>query len=267
VSAATTSGRLSVGAYGLAVLLLAARADAQPLSADRPGVTNPPDVVARGAIQLEGGLSFERETHGDPNLHTVSVPSGLIRVGVLAPLELRVSADGYIFEARSGESDRSSGSDLSLGSRVRVLDQQGLRPATALELDMSLPTGSDPVTSDGVDPLALLLVAWDFGDRFQLDGNLMLASVSLGEHDSSRAFQVGPSLSLGASLGVHANVFIEYYSTLSDHGLADTQAVDGGLSWLVDDDLQLDVSAGAGLNDAAPNLSVSAGVAWRCFVR
>jgi len=31
----------------------------------------------------------------------------------------------------------------------------------------------------------------------------------------------------------------------------------------VNDDLQLDVSAGIGLNDAAPDLFVSAGVYWR----
>jgi hypothetical protein len=37
----------------------------------------------------------------------------------------------------------------------------------------------------------------------------------------------------------------------------------GGFTFLVNDDLQLDVSAGAGLNDAAPDFFVAAGVAWR----
>jgi Putative MetA-pathway of phenol degradation len=248
-------------------LLLAAAAAADPLSADRPGVANPPHVVAPGAIQLEGGLSFQRETQGGgPDTNTLTVPGGLLRVGLVSPLELRVSAVGYELETSSGGKHRSSGSDLVIGSRARLLDQQGIRPATALEFDLSLPTGSDAVTSGGVDPSGLLLVEWGFWDRFVLDGNLGLASVSLGENDASRAVQVAPSLSLGASIDARANVFIEWYATFSSRGVADQPAVDAGLSWLVDDDLQLDVSVGAGLDDAAPDFTVSAGIAWRFFL-
>src|SRR5262245_37705295 len=251
----------------LGSLLCAAAAAAEPLSADRPGVANPPDVVASGAIQLEGGLLFERETHGSgPNTSTVTVPGGLLRVGLLSFLEFRVSANGYVFEKQSSGSNRSSGSDLAIGSRARLLDQQGIRPATALEFDLSLPTGSDAVTSGGVDPSGLLLVEWSFCDRFVLDGNLGLASVSRGNHVSGRAFQVSPSLSLGASLGASTQLFVEYYATFSDRSIPDKNALDGGFSWLVDDDLQLDFSAGAGLDHAAPDFSVSAGVAWRFFL-
>ncbi len=255
----------------LATLVVAAGAaadppSATPLSADRPGVANPPDVVATGGVQLEGGLSFQRETQGRPNVNTVTVPQGLLRVGLPYSLELRVSAGGYVLDERSGGHDRSSGSDLVVGGRAALLDQRGLRPATAFELDLSLPTGSRAVTSDGVDPSGLLLLEWALGDRLVLDGNLGLASVSQGVHDSGRAFQVAPALSLGASLGARANVFVEYYATLSDDGVADQHAIDGGVSWQVGDDLQLDVSASAGLNEAAPDFSVSAGAAWRFFL-
>ena len=254
-------------AFIIGSLLLVATAAADPLSADRPGVTNPPDVVVPGAIQFEGGFSFERETHGGgPNVNTITLPQGLLRVGLPYSLEFRVSADGYVLEEPSSGDDRSSGSDLLVGSRVRLLDQQGIRPATALEFDLSLPTGSDAVTSGGVDPSGLLLVQWEFWDRFVLGGNLGLASVSPGEHDSGRAFQVAPSLSLGASIGARANVFIEYYATFGDSGVAPQNAIDGGLSWLVNDDLQLDISAGVGLSDAAPDFPVSSGAAWGFFL-
>jgi hypothetical protein len=39
--------------------------------------------------------------------------------------------------------------------------------------------------------------------------------------------------------------------------------MDGGFTWLVSDNLQLDISAGAGLNHAAPDFFISAGAAWR----
>ena len=248
-------------------LLLATTAVADPLSADRPGVANPPDVVAPGAIQLEGGLAFERDARGTrENANTITAPGALLRVGLLSPLELRVSADGFVFEEVSGGDDRSSGSDLVLGARVRLLEPQGLRPAAALQFDLSLPTGGSAVTRDGVDPSGLFLVEWGFCDRFVLDANLELASVSLGEQDSRRAFQVAPALSLGASLGARASVFVEYHGTFSDESVPDMHAADGGFTWLLGDDLQLDVSAGAGLDDDAPDFLVSAGVAWRFFL-
>jgi len=243
---------------------LAAAAGADPIAADRPGQSNPPKVVAPGAIQLEGGFWFERETEGGaPNENTIRVPQGLLRVGLLRFLEVRVSADGYVFEDPSGASGRSSGSDLTLGSRARLFDQRGVIPATALEFDLSLPTGSDAVTSDGVDPSGTLLVEWALSERFTLDANLVLASTSLGVGDSRRALSAKPSFSLSASVSERASLFIEYYAAFIDRGLGDQHTVDGGLAWLVGDDLQLDLYGGVGLSDAAPDFFVSTGVSWR----
>ena len=248
----------------LSSALLAATAGADPISADRPGRANPPNVVAPGTIQLEGGFSFGRETDGDdPNTNTISVPESLLRVGVLPALEVRVSADGFVFEERTGDNDRSSGSDLTLGGRARLFDQKGIRPATALEFNLSLPTGSDAVTSDGVDPGGVFLFEWSLNEPFVLHANIELASMSLGKDDSRRAFQAAPSLSLSASITERAGVFIEYYAAFIDRGVGDEHSVDGGFTWLIGDDLNLDLSAGAGLNDAAPDFFVSAGAAWR----
>ena len=60
--------------------------------------------------------------------------------------------------------------------------------------------------------------------------------------------------------------FIEYYAAFTDEGIDDEHAMDGGFTWLVSDDLQLDLSVGAGLNHAAPDFFVSVGAAWRFFL-
>jgi hypothetical protein len=254
-------------ALALGSALLAATASADPISADRPGQSSPPSVAAPGTVQLEGGFSFERETDGgDPNTNTISVPESLLRVGVLSFLEVRVSADGFVFEERAGDNNRSSGSDLTLGSRARLFDQKGVRPATGLDFNLSLPTGSDAVTSDGVDPGGTLLFEWVLNERFALYANIGLASTSLGKGDSRRAFQAEPSVLLSASISERASVFIEYYAAFIDRGVGDEHSIDGGFSWLIGDDLQLDLFAGAGLNDAAPDFFVSAGAAWRFFL-
>ena len=251
-------------ALALGCALLAATANADSISTDRPGQSNSPSVVAPGTVQLEGGFTFERETDGgDPNTNTLTVPGGLLRVGVLSFLEARVLADGFVYEERSGDNNRSSGSDLTLGGRARLFDQKGFRPATALDFNLSLPTGSDAVTSDGVDPSGIIIFRWVLDEQFALLTNVGLASTSLGKDDSRRAFQVTPTLSLTSSITERVGAFVEYYAAFTDEGIDDEHAMDGGFTWLVSDDLQLDISAGAGLNHAAPDFFVSVGAAWR----
>ncbi|HXV36937.1 MAG TPA: transporter [Myxococcota bacterium] len=248
----------------LACALLAADAAAQSFSADRPGISNPPHVLKPGEAQLEGGLELARETDGDaPNTRTLTAPGATLRVGVLPFLEARALVDGLIVEMRDGSPDRTSASDFALGARARLLDQSGVRPATALDFNLSLPTGSRAVSSDGVDPSGAFLFEWALPGRCTLDVNLGLGSLSLGAGSSRRAFQVAPSASLGVAIGERASAFVEYFATLSDRSLDDDHGVDAGFAWLAARNLQLDVSAGAGLSDAAPDYFVSVGAAWR----
>ena len=145
----------------LVLLGLSPTAAAEPLSADRPGVANAPDVVGRGVVQLESGIAFAREDDGDdPNTNSVAVPNLLLRVGVLDSLELRFSMGGWVHDDRSGARDHSSVSDVVISSRLRLSGQEGLRPATALGLPVGMPTGSGAVTSDGVDPSSAQCSAW-----------------------------------------------------------------------------------------------------------
>lgn len=252
--------------YVLALIsfFFAAAADAEPLSTDRPGVADPPNVVAPGTIQLEGGLRVARETEGDElPTNTITVPESLLRVGLLPPLELRISTDGFIDEERSGASDRSNGSDLEIGGRLRFFGQDGIRPAAGLTFELSFPIGSNAATSSGLDPSGNFLLEWNWSERFTLDANLELAAPTMGKENSHRAFRVAPALSLTISLGTHTAFFIEYYSAFVDQGVSDEHSIDGGFTWLATDDLQFDISAGAGLNAATPDFFVAAGAVWR----
>ena len=246
-------------AFGLGV---PAAGGADPLQTDRPGVSDPAFVVPKGTAQLELGTTFERATVG-PDVETWSVPQPLLRLGVLARAELRLTADGFVWMRASGEPSESTGSDLELSTKIRLAEQDRWLPATSLETGLSLPTGGRAVTSGGVDPFATLLASWAFGGRFSLDANLGLDGASQGDGDSRRVAEVFAALAWGTSLGEHAGAFLEYYATLRGSGQPDEHAVDGGFSYLLGDDLEVDVSAGVGLSRAAPDFFVGAGVSWR----
>ena len=98
--------------------------------------------------------------------------------------------------------------------------------------------------------------------RWNLNGNFDFASETQGEDDSSRHFIFRPELALGLSISERMGTFVEYYGVIEEDA-ANQHSIDGGFTWLVKEDFQLDVSAGVGLNDAAPDFFIAAGVAWR----
>ncbi len=234
----------------------------EPLQPNRPGQADPPTVLAPGVAHIEGGFTFERETEGNPDTDTLTVPEHELRMGVHERFELQLSAEGFVQEWRDGDGNDTGGSDLELDARVRLWEQAGWRPATALEFGLSFPTGSGFATSDGFDPKGEILYAWDFAARWNLNGNFDFASETQGDDDSSRHFIFRPELALGLTISERLGTFVEYYGVI-EVDAANHHSIDAGFTFLVNDDLQLDVSAGAGLNDAGTDFFVAAGVAWR----
>ena len=245
-------------------LWFSASVAAEPISAHRPGAADPPTAVAPGSVQIESGITFARETDAhDPDTDSVTVPELEVRFGLMPRIEIGVTAEGYVYERRDGASSRSSGSDLGLQAKFHFLDQAGAVPAAGVKLFVSFPTGSDAVTSDGVDPWAEFLFQWNLGERLGVVANLNFGAPSLGVDDSRRIFEFRPQISFEAAIGDRLGGFVEYFGGVKTRGEDDEHSVDGGFTWLVNDDLQLDLSAGVGLNHAAPDFFVSAGFAWR----
>jgi hypothetical protein len=233
-----------------------------PLEPNRPGQADPPTVLAPGVAHIETGITFESETDGGPDTGVLTAPEVELRLGVHERLELQLFADGLVQEWYEGDGKRTGGSDLELDVRVRLWEQAGWRPATAIDFGLSFPTGSAFATSDGFDPEGEILYAWDFGEHWNLNGNFDFASESQGDDDSSRHFVFRPEIALGLAISHRLGTFAEYYGVIEE-GANDQHSIDGGFTFLVNEDLQLDLSAGAGLNDAAPDFFVGAGVAWR----
>ena len=107
----------------------------------------------------------------------------------------------------------------------------------------------------------------ELDERFGLDANLGFAGPTQGVDDSGRVFEVDPSVSLEGSLTSRLSAFVEYFSTIRASGEEDEHGMDGGFTYLLSDDLQIDLSAGAGLNRATPDFFVGFGIAWRIRLR
>jgi hypothetical protein len=240
--------------------IAAQQSDDEPLVTDRPDFTESSETIHPRRVQLEFGYTFERS--GDVEIHTVG--EILARVGVRDNLELRLGINSYAnIDSPGGE--LSGPEDTFLGLKIKLLEGQGKYgdavPHIALIGGTSVPTGGDEITTDEWEPEFVLALAWDLSERFALGSNLGFAYLAEGE---DRFSQVSGSIALGYSLSEKVGAYVEYYGFLpSGKEGPDTGFLNGGFTYLVNNDFQLDLRAGIGHNDPDPEYFVGLGAAVR----
>jgi hypothetical protein len=237
---------------------LASHAAHHPLVTDRPDATESPAIVQPGRAQIESGFLFERETDGG-EVNTITVPQLLIRTGITEIIEFRFAADGLVYLDREGTNNIANGSDISLQSKVRFTSQNGFLPTTAAIFGVSLPTGGAQVTSDGADPEAIFIWSYDLPKDFSIGGNTGFALPTNGNPDSNRFFQVTNTIALGIPITDWLGAFIEYFGSVATEGEGDPHSIDGGLTFLLTDHVQLDIAGGGGITKAAADFFVGFG--------
>ena len=230
----------------------------EPLVTDRPDFTESTDAVPLGRFQFEGGYTF---TH-DGGTDTHQAPELLLRVGVFEGVELRIGWPNFTSQdADSGIPDVDGLEDLSLGVKVKLIEQDGAIPHFGVIGEISIPTGADDLSSGDVDPAIKLLWAYDINDRLSLGGNVNFASLT---ENNDRFFQVAASVALGVSITERVGAYIEYFGEfpMSDGG-GPAHYLNGGATYLITNNFQLDARLGFGLNGRADDLFTGAGFAIR----
>jgi hypothetical protein len=263
--------RLPPLALALALLALAAPLSAQdlsglkePMEPDRPDFTNGPKLVAPGHLQVETGYTFTRTGPEKAS----SLGEILLRYAVDDRWEARLGLNSYdwIDTGVPGERRISGFEDPFVEVKVRLNDAEAEHrphgvPAMGLLLQTTVPVGSRALTADVWQPTATLALHWDLPAEWSIESNLGYSYDADGGQPFSQTFA---SLSAGFQLNDKAGGFLEGYilSKESADGSA-THYVDAGLSYLLSNDLALDVRAGAGLDRPRPNWFTGLGASVR----
>ena len=232
-----------------------ASAQAPELVTDRPDKTESAGVVPRGLLQVETGYLFARE--GSVDSH--AAPGTLFRIGLGGRTELRLGHAGVM----GTEGGRGAG-DSELGAKVNLIPRAaGWQPELALLGGLSLPTGDRRFSSGGADPSFLVAFAHELAPRLSLGYNAGAAWESSADHPDRDAF-VLYSLALGVGLTDRLGAFFEVFGDRQVTGpIATSVSADSGLTFLLTEVIQLDVSVGRGLRGPADDLFVGTGLSLR----
>lgn len=247
---------------------LAAHA-ADPISTDRPDFVESSDVVGAGRAQIETGFSSERNTADGIKSRTRSTPT-LVRLGVSEDLELRVETDGYI---RSVARDQASGwtqrergfADASLGLKwhMRDGDEADGTPGIAWLAHLDVDSGSRAFRGQGVRPSLRAVAEWDLPNDFSVG---VMPGFLVDRRVDGKRYTAGIlAVTLGKAWTPSWRTFVEVagQQLTSRKNGGSIVTFDTGVTYLVNDAVQLDFAVSRGLNSTSPDWQWGAGVSFR----
>ena len=224
------------------------------ISIDRNSFTVGMDTVEVGRYQLEMGYLFTDDNDIDPEFRSHTFPQMMFRTGLRDDLELRVSWDGYTFVHDGGD----LASDMSLGFKwiVPLDDSCNL----GILGEVSLPTGHG---DSDYDPSLILIGDYYLNDLWSFTANLGIGAPT-DEFTGDRFAQGTFSLMANRVVGDDLTLFTEYYTIFPEIDDGDClHMLQGGLVYILNDDMAIDAFIGAGLNDDAPDFVAGVGFSYR----
>jgi hypothetical protein len=235
---------------------------------DRPDRTESAVVVPRGYYQFELGWTHASFDVEGVESSTDSFPEMLARVGLSRKVELRVGFDGYQWDSPDGPAGGESEGfgDASLGVKIGLADERGARPRIAVLASLNLPSGAEEFTESRVVPAFNFAFSNTLTERLALGYNVgglwFVERDELGyEHTSFAGFW---SASLGIGICERWGAFVELFGNPVISALGrSSSSLDGGFTWLVRPNVQLDLSGGFGLSGDAPEWFAGFGVSFR----
>lgn len=253
----------------------------EPLATDRPDFTEASSTVGRGVAQLEFGYTYFHDSAGGESTTVHSIGEPLLRYGFgFDWLEFRIAAN-YLREVRrseaEGRSSEGGASDLYLGLKIGLTPQEGILPEMALMPQMLVPSGSEPF-SEAEEPLPGLtrmprdrvlpglnwLYGWDVTERLSLAGSTQF-NLDVDPATDRRYTLFAQSIAVGFSLTERLGGYVEWYALMPSGAdqVRPEYYFNGGPVYLVTDNLQLDLRAGVGLNEAAQDYFLGSGASVR----
>jgi outer membrane putative beta-barrel porin/alpha-amylase len=222
-----------------------------PIETDRPDVTNSAVVVPVGSLQNENGVDLQRKDAAQ----ALSGTNSRWRFGVAPCLEVLVDLPNY-FTTFHGAG--ASG----FGDVVPAIKWQLNLPQSKLSLSITagaaLPSGANGVSGPGVQPY--LQVPWSI----ELGGGWALNGMETGffAPEAAVKFTYQSTVVIEKEIAERAFVFVEYVGTFPTNG-GNSQLLNSGAGYRIDNNHQIDFHIGIGLDRSAPDYIVGMGYSFR----
>jgi hypothetical protein len=226
---------------------------------DRPDQTESATLISVKGLQIESGFSFEKY---NSEINNTTYNSTLVRYGLFEKMELRLGL-AYLGTDVSllGASFNESGfAPILVGAKFYLREEGDGMPKLAFMSTFTIPkSGSKAFENKYLGADFRVTGEYSLNDAMSFGANLGVAWS--GAESGNYATGIYTAV-IGLSLSEKLGVFAELYGFLPKEGKNDHRW-DAGLTYAVNEDLQLDFSTGVGLSKVSPDFFISLGLSIR----
>ena len=220
-----------------------------PIQTDRPDQTECPFIVPINYIQIENGFTIENENIKK----NLAFPITLLKYGINDKVEIRM-----ITALSSLESEKIGLLPLTFGFKLNLLKEKGILPTTSLITHLtSSNIGSRKYQSTYLAPSFRFTMQHTLSEKATLGYNI--GEEWNGETPDPTFIY---TLTVGYSFPSNFGSYIEMYGT-KPHQQNFEHKFDGGLTYLVGQNLLFDISGSIGLSKIHPSNYISLGCSFR----
>jgi len=240
-------------------------AGSPPFTTDRPSQSDASTLVPRGYIQSEIGYTFTRDDSAGTTTKSDSAPNLLLRFGLLDELELRFGWNGYFHNNPNPGTIQKGSGDGQISAKWYLWTESERVPETTLLVGTTLPFGRGNISSGRSDLFFRFLITQSLPNGFSFSSNLGITwnthSSGTAGRDTAADFIYTALLSYAVTPDMDG--FVEFFGSVPLEEQEDRHGFDAGIAWRILPTVQIDLFGGVGLNDAAVDAFVSAGLSFR----
>jgi hypothetical protein len=226
-----------------------------PIQLDRPDQTETPSIVPAGYIQAENGFLMENETKDGQNY---TYPSCLWKYGINERVELRLITEFASMKDKVNNKTTSGLMPITVGFKANICQEKGIIPHTSFIGHLTTANiGSEELRTAYAAPSFRFLMAHNVTDRFSISYNLG-AEWNGETPEESYLYTFATGYAITDKLGMYAELYgFAPRSSKAWHGF------DGGFTYLVNNDIMIDLSGGFGVTENAPDNYIAFGFSYR----
>ncbi|MBS4044278.1 MAG: transporter [Chitinophagaceae bacterium] len=223
----------------------------------RPGQAIGAFTVGKNVLQFQQGLEYGGITNNNTAPNTF-ISNHVVRYGIAETVEISALVD-YQNDHKNENNviiNKSGISNLHLGFRVHINNQKGILPTTGFQWRLKIPNTSNDYPTQNIGSVMIFVANWSLPKDCGLSTNWIYATS--GNNTPATGKYV-----INFSFPIHNkwSGFIENYGQLQQ-SIFQTR-FDGGVAYLINNNVQLDASAGFGNNQGVKDYFVSTGISWR----
>jgi hypothetical protein len=264
------------------LLLLVSTSLVAQIETDRPDFTESPNVVPKGALQIETGFILENDYSAKEQRNckiqlserNFTVNTTLLRYGLTKNIELRLNTNYSISKVGKMNDililDSTHNPNLDdikgfqspfIGFKTNLYKNDKLSIGFLGHLYIPELASVDFMKANGqkIAPEFLIPLTYDITDKFGIAVQYGLTWDGFTPNPTTSY-----TLALGYSITDKLSAYVEPYGFLTNNG-DELHLINGGFTYLINDDFQVDLTGGFGLNEAAPDNFVNCGASFLLF--